>query len=138
MNTSRIALIAAVTGLLAWAGKAVTIGVTGLDAGPAEALFLVGLAAQLSAVVALGLAFTTGRRLGVRLAAAVAAPVVVAVLTLLVNLVIERARPANPSWVWGEINLWVMAVVVLGLAIVAGRRSYAGRPTSRAYASAAG
>lgn len=114
------------------------IGVTGLDGGLAEALFLVGLAAQLVAVVALGLAFTTGRRLGVRIAAAVAAPVVVAVLTLLVNLVIERAQPSNPSWVGGEINLWVIAVVVLGLAIAAGRRSYAGRPTSRAYASGAG
>jgi MFS family permease len=117
MNTSRVAVVAAVTSILAWTAKAVTIGLAGgHDGTAAEVLFLVGLVAQVAAVVALGLSWARGRSLGVRLAAVLAAPVAAMAVTTLVNGVVQRVQPADPSWVWAEVNLWVGAVLVLALA----------------------
>lgn len=133
MNTSRIALTAAVTSLVAWIAKAVAIGVAGgHDLSSLESpLFLVGLAAQVVAVVALVLAFTRGLHAVVRVAAVVAALVAVMAAVTLIDEVIQRVQPADPSWIWVEINLWVMASLVLGLAIVATRPSQVGSQTRR-------
>ena len=62
------------------------------------------------------------------LAAAVA---VVAVVTL-VGLVVARVQPEDPSWVWAEVNLWVVAPLVLAFAVAADRpRGYAEPRPSR-------
>jgi hypothetical protein len=46
-------------------------------------------------------------------------------------------RPTSPlrHWVWSEVNLWVIAIVVLGLALAV-RRQRAGNPVHGAVGSA--
>lgn len=125
MTTSRIALIAAATSLLAWLAKATATGAAG---GPGrtpweDTFFFVGLAAQLVAFVAVALALTGSRPLGVRLGALLGGAVLVFGFVTVFQLVIERVQPADASWVWGEINLWVVAALVLGVAVLAHRRA---------------
>ena len=125
MTTSRLALIAATTSLVAWIAKAVATGAAG---GPGRTLwedtfFFVGLAAQLVAFVAVALALTESRPLAVRLGALFGGAVLVFGLVTVFQLVIERVQPVDASWVWGEINLWVVAALLLGLAALAYRRT---------------
>ena len=126
MFTSRIALIAAITSLVAWAAKAVAIGLAGgLDRSPLESpLFVLGLLAQVVAVFALALAFTSNRPPAARVTAVLAAPVAVVACVSVIGLIVERVQPADPSWVWAEVNLWVVAPLVLGLAMLARRPAY--------------
>ena len=124
MTTSRIALIAAATSLMAWIAKAVAIGAAG---GPGHSpledpLFFLGFGSQLVASIALALALTVARPLVVRIGAIVGGAVVVFGFVTAVNSVIQRVQPIDASWVWGEINLWVVAVLMLGLALLTRRR----------------
>ncbi|QDO89628.1 hypothetical protein FNH13_15885 [Ornithinimicrobium ciconiae] len=126
MTTSRLALIAATTSLVAWIAKAVATGAAG---GPGRTMwedtfFFVGLAAQLVAFVAVALALTESRPLAVRLGALFGGAVLVFGFVTVFQLVIERVQPMDASWVWGEINLWVVAVLVLGAAVLAHRRAH--------------
>lgn len=125
MDTSRIAVVAAATSLLAWFAKAVAVGVAGGPGlSPAESpLFLVGLVAAVVAVVALALTVSRGRPRLVRAAAIVAGFVTVVAVVAVVQWVIQRVQPADPAWVWAEINLWVVGALVLGLAAALLHRS---------------
>jgi len=35
------------------------------------------------------------------------------VLTIAVGRVVGLLQPARPGWVWGELNLWVLAILLL-------------------------
>ncbi|USQ75596.1 hypothetical protein [Ornithinimicrobium cryptoxanthini] len=125
MTTSRIALIAAATSLVAWIAKATAVAAAG---GPGrtsweDTLFFVGLATQLIAFVAVVLSLTGSRPVVVRLGALLGGAVLVFGLVTVLQLVIERVQPADASWVWGEINLWVVASLLLGLAVLAHQRA---------------
>ena len=127
MNSSRIALLAAVAAVVSWTLKAVAIGTAGgLDKSPLEGpLFFAGLLSFVVAVVAVGVALTRGRPLWVRaVTGVVVAPVVGIGATLVVDALVGALRPTDPlrHWVWAEINLWVVAAAVLALALTVRRR----------------
>jgi hypothetical protein len=127
-TTSRpvhVALLSAGLAVALWAAKAVAIGLAGgLNRSPAEnPLFLAGLACFLVAAVSLGLALTRGRHLALRVAAGVLGPVLGFALAMAIDTALRGIRPPHPSWVWTELNLWVIAPLALALAVVLARRT---------------
>lgn len=124
MTASRVGLVAAVCAVVAWAAKATVIGVAGgLDRSPAEGpLFLVGLVCALVGAGALGAALTAGRSSGVRALAAVAVVGALLLIPLTVGGVVTLVQPADPSWVWGEVNLWVSALALLAAVLLSRSR----------------
>ncbi len=125
MKSQRIALWAAIAAATSWTAKSVAIGVAGgLDKSPLEApLFFVGLTCFVAAVVALGVAVTSGARTWMRIAAGVGAFVVGIAFTLLVDAGVGAfaASGADRHWVWTEFNLWVVALVALATALALNR-----------------
>ena len=119
MNTSRIAVVTALLCIGAWTLKAITVSLAGgPNLSPLEdALFLVGLVASLTAALFLGLALSTGRPVGVRVLAALASIIAGVAFSAAVVALVERIQPADPGWIWGEINLWVFAAVLLAAAV---------------------
>ena len=124
MNSSRIAVIAASACSIAWAAKAVAIGLAGgLDRSPAEnPLFFLGLASCIVASVALVLSVTVGRPWWVRGAAALGVVVALFVITALLDAAVHGLVDGD-HWVLTEVNLWIDALVVLGLSVALDRRS---------------
>lgn len=127
MNTSRTArltVLAALACVLFWAAKAVAIGIAGgLDRSPLESpFFLLGLLAHVTTIVLLGLLLTGGRPVVVRGLVVVGLVAAGIALDVVGAMVLESVRPADPSWVWSEINLWFGAVLVLTLVLVLVRR----------------
>lgn len=124
-RTVRAALVSAGLAVPLWAAKSVAIGLAGgLDRSPAEGpLYLAGLACFLVAAVSLGLALTRRRHVAVRVAAAVLGPGVGFALAMVIDTALGGIRPAHPSWVWGEVNLWVTAALALVLAVLLARRT---------------
>ncbi len=121
----RVALVSAGLAVALWAAKAVAISLAGgLGRSRAEGpLFLAGLACFLVAAVSLGLALTRGRPVALRLAAGVLGPVTGFALAMIIDTALRSVRPSDPSWVWGEVNLWVTAPLGLVLALVLARRT---------------
>lgn len=130
-RTSRLAVIAAAASITFWAAKATAIGIAGgLGRSAFETpFFLLGLVAQIAAVVLLGLLLTTGRSVVVRVLGVLGLMAAGIALDLVTAVTLESVRPADASWVWGEVNLWFGGVVILALALVLGRRQ-GGRATS--------
>ncbi len=132
MNSSRIALTAAIGAAIGWTLKSVAIGTAGgLDKSPLEApLFFVGLGCYLVAVLALGVAVTSRlpgwARAAVGLLAVAVGITVVSVVGAVVNAI--EAPSAGRHWAWTEVNLWVMAVGGLALALAVHRRHAARSP----------
>lgn len=122
MNYSRIAVVAAITCLVAWTAKAIAIGLAGgLDRSALESpLFVVGFVASLVAGVAAALARTASRHPVARVGAVVLVLAAVYLVILGVNLVLEQTVTGD-AWVWSEVNLWVVALLLLGITL-AGRR----------------
>jgi peptidoglycan/LPS O-acetylase OafA/YrhL len=113
-GSSRVALLAAVAAVALWSAKAMVIGVSGLSRNPAEdALFFLGLAAALVGSAALGAAQAGGRSRAARVAAAAAGVLAVIAVAGLTQAVVTLVQPADPSWVWGELNLWVAALALV-------------------------
>ncbi len=118
-----------------WAAKAVAIGSAGgLGRSPAEApLFFLGMICWAVAVVTGGLGLSRGRSAGVRVLAVLAAVAAAALFTLLISAAVVAVQPDRPSWIWGEVNLWVLAIVTLVVAFGAvgahSRRSSAAERT---------
>jgi hypothetical protein len=64
-------------------------------------------------VVAIGLAITADRSLGMRVLGGVGTVAAMMVVWLAIDTVIASLAPANdPHWVWAEAQLWVIAVAV--------------------------
>jgi len=132
MNSSRLALGATLATTFFWTAKAVAIGSAGgLGRSPLESpLFLLGLVCCLVASAATGMAVARrptmwGRTLSA--AVGIAVGVLAAVAT---SAVVSAAAPPSPGWVWGELNLWAMALTLLAvnLTLQARRSQPEGRP----------
>ncbi len=65
---------------------------------------------------------TSRRSVGTRVLGAVATVLGLAVVTGVVAGVVSAATPDDAGWVWGEINLWVGAAVLLAAVIALQRR----------------
>lgn len=124
MNISRIAVIASSATLALWVADALTIwSAGGPGHGPLEGLlFLAGFACHILAWVAIGLAVAAGRPAPVRALAAAGVVVAAVLVAGLVNVLVAVAQPADPGWVWGEVNLWVLALLGVGAALWVARR----------------
>jgi hypothetical protein len=114
MNTPRIAVIAAASAVVAWAVKAVAIGVAGgLDKSPFEGpFFLIGLVCFVVAVCTLAVS-AVGRhgwlaRIGAVIASVAGTVAVTAVIGLLIDAVVT-----SDHWAWYELNLWVISLGLL-------------------------
>jgi hypothetical protein len=114
MNTSRIPLTCALGALTAWTLKAVAIGIAGgLGRSPLEdPLFLTGLALALASVVSLGLLLTVGRHPAVRAGGVVLGVIAVFAVTVAVDAA-AHAFTTSDHWVLTEVNLWVLALLLL-------------------------
>lgn len=124
MTITRLALVLSLATTLAWTAKALAIAAAGgLGRSPIEGpLFLLGLGLAVVAAVVTGLALSSGRRPLVRTLAVVAVVAVVSVLGTVAQLAAQALQPARPGWVWGEVNLWVVALALLVLSLLAVRR----------------
>ena len=115
MTAARVATYATIGAVAVWAVKALSIGIAGgLGKSPAEGpLFFLGMILFLTGVVAIGLAITAGRSLGIRALGVVGAVAVTLVVWLAIDTAIASLAPENdPHWVWAELQLWVIAVAV--------------------------
>lgn len=109
MDTTRsIVVVAAVVAAAAWAVKAIAIAAAGgLDQSPLESpLFLLGLLAFLTAVVALALLVSRGRPRIVRAGAVLCAVVGSIAVTAVANAAVQLVATSD-HWIWGEVNLWL-------------------------------
>lgn len=122
------ALVAALVTALMFALKATTIarGADPFDDPLVNGFFFTGLVALLvtAALTGAALARRPGRR--GRLVAAAVGLVVGALGGALVALAAGALLPAGGSWVWGEVNLWVIALLALAAVLVL--RARARRP----------
>jgi hypothetical protein len=120
ISAYRVALVGGICAVVAWATKAVAIGLAGgLDRSAAEGpLFLIGLVSALVGAGALGAAVTADRSAAVRVVAGAAAIVAVLLVAGVVTLLVTLVQPRDPSWVWGELNLWISALALLAAVLV--------------------
>ena len=115
MNTTRIAVIAAASAVVAWALKAVAIGIAGgLDKSPFEGpFFLIGLVCFVVAVCTLAVSAVSRHGWFARLGAVVAAVGGTVGVTAVIGLLID-ALVTSDHWAWYELNLWVISLGLLG------------------------
>jgi type IV secretory pathway VirB2 component (pilin) len=128
MNSTRIALYAALAAAAGWTAKSIAIGTAGgLGKSPLEGpLFFVGLACFVVAVVALGVAMTRGRPSWLRAVVGVVGFVVFFQCSMLLDTLIDRTlggTEADRHWAWTEVTLWISVVIVLVAAVGQWRRS---------------
>ena len=114
LTASRVALFAAVGAVLGWAAKALAIWAAGgLGQSPAEdPLFFVGLLCALTAVVSLAVAASQGRHGLMRVVVPLAWIAAVVLVATALDWLVTLPEPADPSWVWDEMELWAVAVAV--------------------------
>ncbi len=122
MNSSTIALYAAVATAASWTAKSLAIGTAGgLDKSPLEGpLFFAGLVCCTVAALALGVSLTRGRGTWLRAVAGVVGFVVFFLFAQLLDTAVDQiigGAEADRHWVWAEVSLWVSAVLVLTLAV---------------------
>ena len=126
MDTRRIALIAALAAVTGWAAKSIAIGTAGgAGKSPLEGpRFFAGLVPFAVSVVVIGVALTSGRRTWVRVAAGVGAFVVGFASSVALDAAVGAliAPGVERHWVWMEVNLWVVALVGLGVAVMLNRK----------------
>jgi hypothetical protein len=137
MNPTRTALVLSSLAAGLWAVKSVAIGLSGgLGRSPFEGpLFLAGLVCAVVGAVTLGVAVSRGRGLLSRIATAVGVLVVLAAVCLLGQALIGGVEPANPGWVWSELNLWLTAALLVAASVAHARR--VSGPATRGRSSAA-
>ena len=126
MDTSRIPLICALGALASWTAKAVTVGLDGgADSTLASVLMVVGLTFALAAGIGIAVILSRGLSAWRRAAALVLGVVTGPAVGLTLNLAIESVVESD-HWAWAEVNLWVMAVLLVAVAFRVGRRGRAG------------
>lgn len=115
MDTTRIAVTSAAAAVVAWAAKAVAIGLAGgLDKSAFEGpLFLTGLVFFVVAVGSLAVG-AVGPSWWARATALTGAVVAVVVAIALAGMGVD-ALTSSDHWVWNELNLWVLSLGVLAL-----------------------
>jgi hypothetical protein len=117
--TTRIAVGAALLGVVAWAAKSCAIAAAGgLGKSPLEGpLFLIGFVAVLIASAAYAVGLASHGAAWVRALAGVGGLVAGVAFILLLGAVVSVVQPAHPGWVWGEVNLWVSALATLAVCL---------------------
>jgi len=107
-----------------WAAKAISIDMAGgLDKSPFESpLFFAGLISYVIAVVSVGIILTHGRPAWLRAIAGLLAFIVGIGISQVAGAVATTLAPADPSWVWAEVELWVIAPLPLAVALLVARR----------------
>ena len=130
MTAGRLAVLAAIGAVVAWAAKGVAIAVAGgLDESPLEApLFLVGMLLLTIALAAFGVAVTVGRPTWLRALAAVGAVVVGVMVTIVVQEALKSILPDSTDWVQEEAGLWLGSLLIAGLVILTSRGATAVDP----------
>lgn len=124
MKSRKLALASAVVAAAAFAAKAFVIASAGLgESGVEDVFFFLGQIAMTIGAASLGVWLTSGRPVGTRVVGAVATVLGLAVVTGVVAILVSAATPDGAGWVWGEINLWVGAAVLLAAVIALQRRS---------------
>ena len=121
MTAGRLALLGAAGAVVFWALKATAIGIAGgLDKSPLESpLFLAGLISVLVGAGALGAWLLAGRPTWMRVLGAVVVIVLVVLSAGVGGSIAAALQPEDdPSWVWGEVNLWVSAVLLAAAVLV--------------------
>ena len=129
MTAGRLALLGAAGAVVFWALKATAIGIAGgLDKSPLESpLFLAGLISVLVGAGALGAWLLAGRATWMRALGAMVVIVLVVLSAGVGGSIAAALQPeGDPSWVWGEVNLWVSALTLLAVSF--GWRSRHGQP----------
>jgi hypothetical protein len=126
MNLIRISFVSAILGAAFWAAKATVIGLAGGEGiNPLEGPpFYVGFAFHVVSVLTLVLWWTRDRHLALRGLAVVGAVVASALFTTTFELLLGLVKPPNPGWVWSELNLWVVAAIMLALTWTAVRGAH--------------
>ena len=117
MNASRVAVVAAITAVVAWGLKAVAIGVAGgLDRSALESpLFGLGLVAIVTAFAALGVAVAGRRSVAVKVIGAVVGVGLGVGLSALASWAADALIPESAGWVQAEAGLWFSALLALGV-----------------------
>ena len=120
MTARRLALLGAAGAVVLWALKATAIGTAGgLDKSPLEGpLFLAGLVSALVGAGALGAWVLAGRPTWMRVAGTVGAIILLVLSAGVGGAIAAALQPDDPSWVWGEVNLWVSALVLAAAVLV--------------------
>lgn len=123
-TAARIAVPLAAASAGFWTAKSVAIGTAGgLGLSPAEGpLFFLGLGTSVLAVASLLLVRARGRSRTARLLTALASLPVVVVLGAVTRTVVWLVEPDDPAWPWAELNLWVVAAALLGVAVAVRHR----------------
>ena len=118
MTASRVAVLAAITSVVAWGLKAVAIGVAGgLDESPLEGpLFVLGLVAIVVAFASLGVAVARGRPLAFRVIGGMTGVLIGFTLSMLASVLAAAVVPDSAGWVQAEAGLWLAALLALGVA----------------------
>ena len=121
MTSTRVSLIAASAAAVLWALKGLAIGSAGgLGESPFEGpLFFAGLVSFVVATVALGVSALPGRGALVRGLAGVGAVLAGIAVAAGVDSLVTAFQPADADrhWAWTEVNLWVVAALVLALSV---------------------
>jgi hypothetical protein len=116
-TSSRAALAATLATVVLWVADDSVLAFGGRADGFLDsALFLLGLVACVVATVLVGVAAFAHRAVGWRVLGAVLAVVVVTAAGGLTQVVVSALEPAHPGWVYGELNLWVIMLVLLAAA----------------------
>lgn len=129
MKPLLIAKYAAIAGAASWAAKAVSMGLGQSQSTQASLLFLLGLFCCLVGAAAYGVAVTEGRPWAVRAAAGVGAVVGFAAFSAMTIAVLSAMGLSDTDhWAWGEVNLWVSALLLLVLTVRTGSERDVTRP----------
>lgn len=126
MRSSPVTTVAAVAAAGFWTAKAVAIGGFGRDSYDdpvASALFLLGLAAFIVAVLTAAWGALSHKHVGLRLLACLGVVLVTVGFFAATTPVFESVID---SWVGAELNLWILSAAMLVVAAV-GRRDDAPR-----------
>lgn len=117
MTASRLAVLAAVTSVVAWGLKAVAIGVAGgLDQSPLEGpLYLLGLVAIVVAFASLGVAVAADRSVTFKVIGAVVGVLIGFTLSMLASVIAAAVIPDSAGWVQAEAGLWFSALLALAV-----------------------
>lgn len=118
MNLTRLALVTSGLTCVLWTAKAISIAIAGgLGKTPAEGpLFLLGLLACVLAAAVTGMALADRRTTAGQGLAAVGGIAAAVVYGALEGSLISAIQPDHPGWVWGEVNLWILMLTILGVA----------------------
>jgi hypothetical protein len=119
VNSSRLAVLAAIAAIAAWGLKALAIGLAGgLDKSPLEGpLFALGLIAIAIAFSALGVAVAGGRSSAVKAIGGVLGVLVGLALSGLASILAAALIPDSAGWVQEEAGLWLSALLALGVTV---------------------